>query len=155
MLGTCLRVLLVRWRMRSRPQMSSQVGRKVISLPSAVISTGRDVLRVVGLFPLVEFWRRWTSLHGAVAFARDRGSKRIRRTPDARVRLQRVIRVADRRLPGGANCVRRALLEMALDSGAAHERFRAGLRKGGGVGSGHAWLESQSSTERFDAIIEI
>lgn len=78
-----------------------------------------------------------------------------KRTAEARTRLKRVIGAIDRRLPGGKNCVRRALLEMALDGGAARERFFAGLQKGGRSGSGHAWLESDSVTDRYDAVIAI
>ena len=71
------------------------------------------------------------------------------------MRLKRVIGAVDRRLPGGKNCVRRALLEVALDGAAAREQFFAGLHMGGGPGSGHAWLESDSPTDRYDAVIAI
>lgn len=95
------------------------------------------------------------SLHRAVAVARSGGLELGARSPAARTRLKRVIGAVDRRLPGGQNCVRRALIEMALDGGAARERFFAGLQTGGGPGSGHAWLESDSATERYDAVIAI
>jgi hypothetical protein len=94
-------------------------------------------------------------LHGAVARSRRVGSlNRVRPAPE-RERLQRAISLVDRCLPGGGNCVRRALLEMALDGGAAGEAFLAGLRSEGGPGSGHAWLASHDTREPYDAVISI
>ena len=87
--------------------------------------------------------------------ARDGGRRRPSRTPAGRIRLKRVISAIDRRLPGGKNCVRRALLEIALDGAAAREKFFAGLQTGGGPGSGHAWLESEPASKRYDAVIAI
>jgi hypothetical protein len=61
-------------------------------------------------------------------------------------------------LPDGGNCVRRALLEMALDGGAARDTFHAGLQSQGGPGSGHAWLAWQPTrdkNDRYDAVISI
>jgi hypothetical protein len=127
-------------------------------LPLALKGTPQVVLdlwRVLRLVPVVDQWRRDLSLHRAVAAARDGGSRRPSRAPAARTRLRRVIGAVDRRLPGGQNCVRRALLEMALDGGAARERFLAGLQTGGGSGSGHAWLESEPTSKRYDAVIAI
>ena len=90
-----------------------------------------------------------------MAAARDGGMRRTIRSLAGRIRLRRLIGAIDRRSPGGQNCVRRALLEMALDGGAAREQFFAGLRKGGGSGSGHAWLASETPIERYDAVIAI
>jgi len=56
-------------------------------------------------------------------------------------------------MPNGPNCLRRSLLEMSLDRGAAQEKLLAGYKAGGLVGSGHAWLESESTSERYDAVI--
>jgi hypothetical protein len=42
-----------------------------------------------------------------------------------------------------------------LDAGAGRERLLAGFKAGGVLGSGHAWLESQPVTERYDAVIPI
>lgn len=114
-----------------------------------------DLWQVLRLVPVVDQWRRNLSLHRAVAVARDGGARRPSRTPAARMRLKRVISAIDRRLPGGKNCVRRALLEIALDGAAARERFFAGLQTGGGPGSGHAWLESEPTSNHYDAVITI
>jgi hypothetical protein len=43
-------------------------------------------------------------------------------------------------MPGGENCYRRALVEIALDRGAAQEPVHFAFRSRGGHGSGHAWL---------------
>lgn len=114
-----------------------------------------EVLRVAGALPTVELMRRTVGLHGAVDRARKRGMTRTARSPESRRALKRVIAALDRRWPGGGNCVRRSLAELALDSGAASERFFAGFRAGGGLQSGHAWLESEAPRESYDAVVSI
>ena len=114
-----------------------------------------EILRVLRSLPGTEFERRGGSLHNAVADARKKGANRPARSSTDRALLKRVISRVDRHLPGGGNCVRRALLEISLDSGAAGERLFAGFRTGGGAGSGHAWLESEAPTDRYDAVISI
>ena len=74
----------------------------------------RELLRVLRVLPLVEWRRRKTSLHSAVAFARHSSRRHGARSNAARADLQRVIRAVDARMPGGGNCVRRAVLEMSL-----------------------------------------
>jgi hypothetical protein len=124
--------------------------------PRQTLGAAGEAVRVLGLLPLVELPRRRVGLHGAVALARRLGAKRPERAPSDRALLKRVIGAIDRRVPGGANCVRRALLEMALDGGAARERMFAGFRAGGGPRSGHAWLESEPGDgARYDAVIGI
>lgn len=121
----------------------------------APLSAALDFVRVLGSLPGVELRRREASLHSAVAGARQKGARRIARSAADRARLRVIISRLDRYFPGGGNCVRRALLEMALDSGAARERVFAGFKTGGGVGSGHAWLESDAPANRYDAVISI
>ena len=111
--------------------------------------------RVVGAIPIVELERRLTSPHVAARAARQRARRAPTRSRVARERLQRAIAVVDRWMPGGGNCLRRSLLEMSLDAGAAGERLLAGFKAGGPRASGHAWLESQPVTERYDAVIRI
>jgi hypothetical protein len=127
----------------------------VLSRLRVIPAAAWDLLGVLRLVLSVDRWRQDLALHGAVARARYGGTQRPARSPAARIRLKRVIGAVDRRLPGGRNCVRRALLEMALDGGAARERFFAGLQTGGGPGSGHAWLESDPAPDRYDAVIAI
>jgi hypothetical protein len=114
-----------------------------------------DFLRVLGVLPLVEWRRRHLSLHDAVAHARVGSGPRATRSATDRARLQRVIGVVDACIPGGRNCVRRALIEMSLDGSAARERLLAGLKTGGRPRSGHAWLESHPVREAYDAVIAV
>jgi hypothetical protein len=114
-----------------------------------------ELVRICRRLPVVERNRRAIGLHGAVASSRRLGAEERARSERDRGRLRRVISVVDRCLPDGGNCVRRALLEMALDSGAAREAFLAGLQSDGGPGSGHAWLASQQTRDRYDAVISI
>jgi hypothetical protein len=101
-----------------------------------------DLFRVIRSVPIVEYQRRTLSLHQAVARARRSGGKLRTRTSHARQILRRFIFAVDRYVPGGPNCVRRALLEIRLDGAAARENLFAGFKSGGGPRSGHAWLES-------------
>jgi hypothetical protein len=76
----------------------------------------------------------------------------VRRGAVARRRLHRIISLVDRLLPRPANCYRRALVEIAMDAGAATEPLHFGLRAGGGKDSGHAWLGAQPAVgARYDA----
>jgi len=113
-----------------------------------------ELARVLFAVPRVELHRRRSSLHHAAALMRKGSSRRLR-APDDRARLRRAIAIVDARLPGGPNCVRRSLLEMALDHGAANEKLLAGFVSGGGPKSGHAWLESERMPQRYDAIITV
>jgi len=117
-----------------------------------------EMARVLVTVPRVEIDRRRSSLHHAVRIMRQRSSKRAARSLEGRRRLRSAIAFVDARLPGGPNCVRRSLLEMALDAGAAREKLLAGFVSGGGKKSGHAWLEFESGPEvddKFDAVIAI
>jgi hypothetical protein len=54
-------------------------------------------------------------------------------------------------MPGGPECYRRVLLEVAVDPAAAAEPVHIGLKKSGALKSGHAWLGDRRGTdERFD-----
>jgi hypothetical protein len=119
------------------------------------ISTLVELARVVFAVPRVELERRRLSLHHAVTAVRRRSSYRVARSTEARRRLRRAIALVDARLPDGPNCVRRSLLEMALDGGAAREKLMAGFVSGGGRKSGHAWLETESVAFKYDAVISI
>lgn len=114
-----------------------------------------EIARVIVALPEVEANRRLTSPHRAAQAARRRARRAPVRSADARQRLCRAIALVDRWMPGGGNCLRRSLLEMTLDAGAARERLLAGLKAGGESGSGHAWLESHAVSETYDAVISI
>jgi hypothetical protein len=69
-----------------------------------------------------------------------------------------MIAAVDARIPGGSNCYRRALVEMALDASAAEERLFFGLKAHGGARSGHAWLASWPDSANagvYDAVLEM
>jgi hypothetical protein len=114
-----------------------------------------EIARVVVALPEVEATRRLTSPQIAARVARRKAERALTRTGESRDRLRRAIAIVDRFMPGGGNCLRRSLLEMSLDGGAARERLLAGFKAGGGLASGHAWLESHSVSERYDAVIPI
>ncbi|HVV15779.1 MAG TPA: lasso peptide biosynthesis protein [Polyangia bacterium] len=121
-----------------------------------LLLTARDFLTLAWVLPATEIRRRRLSLHDAVASARRAGGRRPASAFTSRARLRRIVSAVDRRLPDGGNCVRRALVEMAMDPAAAQERFFAGLTAGGGPKSGHAWLETDRPGDgRFDAIFTI
>ena len=107
-----------------------------------------EALRVLKILEVTE--RARTSLGPKEAALKVRGIGRLkpRRTEADRARLQCAIRWVDRLLEPGGNCLRRSLLEMGLDAGAAEESLMLGLRAGGGPRSGHAWLSSQAVQDR-------
>jgi hypothetical protein len=114
-----------------------------------------EIARVVVALPEVEANRRLTSPQRAAHAARRRALRAPLRSMEARERLRRAIAAVDRCMPGGGNCLRRSLLEMTLDAGAANERLLAGFKAGGAAASGHAWLESHAVVEYYDAVISI
>jgi hypothetical protein len=69
------------------------------------------------------------------------------------MRLARAVRLVDRLFPSGPNCYRRALLEAALDAGAAHEPLMMGFRTVGGTCEGHAWLGSAEPQTAYDVVV--
>ena len=116
---------------------------------------GRELLRVLRAIPGIEV-RRMTE--GPAPLLRDlRQHARYlpRRTSEERSDLRRVIRWADAHFPGGGNCYRRSLLEIALDAESASEHLVMALRSAGGEGSGHAWVGSDGDDGVYDAIIAL
>jgi len=108
--------------------------------------------------PRIEWGRRFRGPALLVNRVREYGASAPARDPARRARLRRAIAAVDARLPGGPNCLRRALLEMRLDAGAARELIHFGLRAHGGPRSGHAWLSSWPDSERassYDAVLEM
>lgn len=114
-----------------------------------------EAFRVVVEMPRVEVARLRLGPAHAALLARRLGSTRSSRNEEGRNRLQRVIRLVDRLFPTGSNCYRRALLETALDAGAAREPLMMGFRTVGGPGSGHAWLGSRPPAETYDVVVSV
>jgi hypothetical protein len=115
-----------------------------------------ELPRVLIAVRTVERNRRSLPLHAAIRSSRRQATTSPLRSPESRRGLKRAIVAVDARYPGGPNCLRRSLLEMALDRGAAAESLFAGFKAGGGQKSGHAWLMSDPSpTEQYDTILTI
>jgi hypothetical protein len=103
----------------------------------------------------VEGMRKRESLHAAVRLARGLSARAPARGTAERRVLRRAISIVETLLFGGSNCVRRSLMELALDQGAASEPFVAGFRRSGGPRSGHAWLASDGDNGSYDAVVTI
>jgi hypothetical protein len=94
-------------------------------------------------------------LKACVSRARVLGRTRECRSQRERVLLRQAISAVDRVMPGGANCYRRVLLEIALDAGAAAEPVMLGFRSDGGAASGHAWLAHERQVAAYDTVLSV
>jgi hypothetical protein len=109
------------------------------------------VLEVVSVAVRVERDRARKSPSSLLSDLRRRGAHRARRDAAARSRLRRAITLVDSVFPSGPNCYRRALVEIAIDAGAAAEPLYLGLSETGIPQSGHAWLGDTADSRRYDA----
>jgi hypothetical protein len=121
-----------------------------------LLSVGRDVASVLACVREVEQARVSESPERTLPRLRARGRMTRKRSTVEQQRLRGVIRFVDRLMPGGDNCYRRVLLEMAVDADAATKPVVFGLKKGGGLRSGHAWFRGREdddprARERYDA----
>jgi Transglutaminase-like superfamily len=114
-----------------------------------------DSLGCVRTILRIERARRSAGPLAAAALARSLGKTADPRWGADRARLRRYVSRVDSLFPGGPNCYRRALLEMAFDRGAAAETLQLGLSASGGPGSGHAWLSSETPTGSYDVTLSI
>jgi Transglutaminase-like superfamily len=103
-----------------------------------------EVIRVLAVLPRVELGRRRQGTRGLIGALRRRGAAAAARGADQRQRLRRAIGLVDAACLK-RNCLRRALLEVALDAGAAAEPLNLGFRKEGPRLTGHAWLGADNS----------
>lgn len=112
----------------------------------------RDIALVLKAAAGVEFGRLRLGPHPLLKTLRARGLSGVARTDAERAQLTKIVRLVDRCFPGGGNCYRRVLLEIAVDPVAAKTPLNMGLRAGGGLRSGHAWLASSTEpAARYDA----
>jgi hypothetical protein len=112
--------------------------------------------RVAAALPAIERGRLGEGPEPLVARLRERGRAARRRDEAERAGLRRAIALVDRFMPGGGNCYRRVLLEIALDAGAAAEPLHLGLQKGGGPNTGHAWLGDHKGNDvRYDVELTV
>jgi hypothetical protein len=114
-----------------------------------------EIVRVLARVRKIEVARLQLGPVPAVLLARRMGEKRPVRAGAQRAGLQRAIRWVDRITSGGPNCLRRSLLELSLDGGAAEELLSMGFRVGGVPKSGHAWLASESQAVSYDAVVRV
>jgi hypothetical protein len=115
-----------------------------------------DLGRVLWILPRVERGRRRGSPGEVLEEMRRRGRRAHRRSERAKTRLARAIGWVDRLGPGGPNCLRRALLRVALDPAAAAEDVVLGLnvtaaREGErSETTGHAWVGEAEPRGRYE-----
>ena len=112
-----------------------------------------DFVRAAAVVRWVERVRLEKGPRLAMEVVRGVGSTKKDRGPAGRFQLARAVRLVDRLFPGGPNCYRRALLEAALDSGAAAEPLMMGFRTAEGRCEGHAWLGSDPSASSYDVVV--
>ena len=111
-----------------------------------------EVARAARLRPVVDAGRARDTPHVTVGAMRALGRRSARvRGPIGRARLRRAIGWVDALGPGGANCYRRTLLELALDGGAARETVVFGLDVGS---TGHVAFEGRED-RTFDVSFAI
>src|SRR5882724_9887988 len=115
-----------------------------------------DAARVLAALPRIELARQIEGPAPLLWRLRREGMRRSPRSNSGRGRLQETILAIDRRFPGGANCYRRALLEIALDPDAAKQPFFMGINSSCEPNSGHAWIGSvNGSTDRYHVVISM
>ena len=110
-----------------------------------------EVARVARRVRAVDARRLHDTPERVLTELRASGATMKRRGPIGRARLRRAIGWVDAMVPGGPNCLRRVLLEVALDEGAANETVEFGLDVGS---TGHvAFVDREERT--FDVAFRI
>jgi len=120
---------------------------------TSALSCFLETFRVLRIAREVDRRRLLSGPAPLLAELRARGRRGVVRSPEQRRALKTAIRVVDAAFPGGGNCYRRALFEVALDPTAAGEPLHMALREHGGPQSGHAWLGGTPDTnDTYDAV---
>jgi hypothetical protein len=121
-----------------------------------------EVVRVLSVAARVETGRLTEGPAPLLARLRAEGLRGNRRSTAERGALVRAIGWVDRCFPGGPNCYRRVLLEIALDRDAAGRSVCFGLNAGAGPGTGHAYFANEPLERRphqaeavFDVVFEM
>jgi hypothetical protein len=110
-----------------------------------------EVARVARRVRAIETKRLHDTPERVLGELRAGGATMQRRGPIGRARLRRAIGWVDAVVPGGPNCLRRVLLEVALDAGAANETVVFGLDVGS---TGHVAFEDREE-RTFDVAFRI
>lgn len=115
-----------------------------------------EVARVLANLGRIEAARRSLGPRPLLERLRHDARRAPERDAAGRRCLRRAIGWVDACLWGGGNCYRRALLETALDRGAAREPLAMGLSAEGEGVCGHAWLtEAQRGAASYDVTIRL
>ena len=124
----------------------------LFELPATLAEIG-NVLRVLSG---VERARRTLGPRPLLDRVRGRARRAPRRGVTALRCLRRAIRWVDACMVGGGNCYRRALLEIALDRGAADSPLALGFARQGDRLTGHAWVMGQDAgAGRYDFTLQV
>jgi len=119
-------------------------------------ATLAEVCNVLRALPRLERARHGQGPRPLLDLVRRQARRAPRRGPVSRRCLRRAIRWVDACLAGGGNCYRRALLEMALDRGAAQAPLALGFARQGGGLTGHAWVEGDDpGPGRYDFTLHL
>jgi hypothetical protein len=110
-----------------------------------------ELVRVARRVRAIDARRMRDTPQRALAELRASGARAPARGPVGRARLRRAIGWVDAAHPGGPNCYRRVLLELALDAGAARETVVFGLDVGS---TGHVAFEDREE-RTFDVAFSI
>lgn len=123
-----------------------------VTAPSGERAFARELASAARTVRVAERLRLGEPPERAVSVARGRGrqSGRTRGTV-GRARLRRAIGWIDAAHPGGPNCFRRTLVELALDAGAAGETLVFGLDVGE---TGHVAFKD-AEDRAFDVVFEV
>lgn len=128
-------------------------GTTAILQPRTMVAA-KELLQAIGWTIRAEFSKRRAGPGVVVRSFRASGLTARSRSPKQRARLRRMIHLLDRFFPSGPNCYRRALVEMAMDAGAAREPLYLGLNLSPRP-TGHAWLSSDSPASAYEAELRI
>lgn len=110
-----------------------------------------ELARVARVAREAERLRMRVGPYEAVETQRAKGRKKRRRDAAARAHLRTAVNWLDAKWPGGGNCYRRVLIELALDAGAARERLVFGLDVGK---TGHVAFEGADDAT-FDVVFTL
>jgi hypothetical protein len=119
-------------------------------------ATLAEVCNVLRTLPGVERARRAQGPRPVLDAIRRQARHAPRRGVVARRCLRRAIRWVDGCMIGGGNCYRRALLEIALDRGAAQAPLALGFARQDDRLTGHAWIAGHDAgAGRYDFTLHL
>lgn len=112
----------------------------------------KHLVLVASLAPIIECLRVLCSAQIAVSIARAINAWAGDHSDAGN--LAAAVAAVDRRMPGGPNCYRRALLMLALDSGASTKMLHMGLDVHGRF-QGHAWLTGEIPPRPYEVELRL